>query len=324
MRERPSMRADFVVLGATGNTGASIAQNLVRRGFDVALAGRDPRRLTELAEQLGACATVAIDLADRDSLRIAAAAGRVLVNTVGPFARLAPAVLHACLETATSHVDIGDERAAVRAVFDLDEPARARGVTLVTGAGFGLVSTEAPLLTLLADEPDPTRVIVAAAAQNARQTEGVRITATETMADGATTYVGGELVRGPFGQNGTVLTFGGRAHQVLPAPVGDLEAARRISGARDVTAYIALGGEGAGAGPDFRSFGYAEITGADGATRAAVLSTGEGVAFGVHVAAETAARLLGGEKRPGAWTPAHLFGTDLATSAPDTRIEMGS
>ena len=63
---------------------------------------------------------------------------------------------------------------------------------------------------------------------------------------------------------------------------------------------------------------------ADGTTRAAVLSTGESVAFGVHVAAETATRLLGGAHRPGAWTPAHLLGTDVATSAPGTRIEMGS
>ena len=318
------MPADFVVLGATGSTGAGIAENLAGRGFDVTLAGRDPRRLAEVAERLGGCATVAIDIADRDSLRSAAKAGRVVVNTVGPFARLAPAVLDACLDTATSYVDIGNERAAVRAVFDLDEPARARGVTLVTGAGFGQVSTEAPLLTLLADEPDATRVVVAAAAQSANQTEGVRTTMTETVADGATTYVGGELVRAPFGQNGTVLTFGGRTHKVLPAPLGDLEAARRISGAMNVTAYVALGGEGVVGGSDFQSFGYAEVTGADGTTRTAVLSTGEGVAFGVHVAAEAAARLLDGAHRPGAWTPAHLLGTDIATSAPDTRIERGS
>jgi saccharopine dehydrogenase (NAD+, L-lysine-forming) len=316
------MPTDFVVLGATGNTGTYITENLVRRGFSVTLAGRDPRRLTELAQRLGGRATTVVDIADRDSLHVAATAGRVLVNTVGPFARLAPAVLAACLDTGTSYVDIGNERAAVRAVFDLDEAARARGVTLVTGAGFGQVSTEAPLVTLLAYEPNPTRVIVAAAAETARQTEGVRTTVAETIADGATTYVGGELVRGPLGQNATVLTFGGRTHQVLPAPMGDLEAARRISGAMNVTAYITPPGEAAG--PNHQSFGYAEITGADGTTRTAVLSTGEGVAFGVHVAAETATRLLGSARRPGAWTPIHLLGTDVATSAPDTRIEIGS
>lgn len=314
------MGTDFVVLGATGNTGSGIAETLVRRGFGVTLAGRDPDRLTALAQRLDSPA-LGVDLADPGSLRAAAEAGQVLINTVGPFARLAPAVIQACLEARTSYVDISNERAAVRAVFDLDQAARDRGMTLVTGAGFGQAATEAPLLALLRSEPRPTRVIVAAAAESARETEGVRTTVAEAMADGATTYVGGELVRGPFGQNGTVLSFGGRDHQVLAAPVGDLEAAHRISGAGDVTAYLALGGKSEGTG---ESFGYAEITGPDGATHTAVLSTGEGVAFGIHVAAETAIRLRGGAGRPGAWTPLHLLGTDVASGAPDTMLTLQS
>jgi len=318
------MPTDFVVLGATGNTGSAIAETLARRGFGVTLAGRDAGRSADVATRLGHqnVDVLTVDTADPDSLSVAAKAGRVLVNTVGPFARLAPAVIAACLAARTSYVDIGNERAAVRAVLDLDETARERGVVLVTGAGFGQASTEAPLLALLRAQPRPVRVIVAAAAANARQTEGVRTTTTETMADGATTYVGGQLVRVPFGRNGRTLTFGGRTHQVLPAPLGDLEAARRITGAGDVTAYIALGGETAGSTVDRHSFGYAEITGADGTTSAAVLCTGEGVAFGVHVAAETAVRLLGGTGRPGAWTPVHLFGADVATGAAGTTIEI--
>ena len=41
------------------------------------------------------------------------------------------------------------------------------------------------------------------------------------------------------GSGATVLTFGGAQRRMLPGPVGDLEAARRASGAADVVAYIA-------------------------------------------------------------------------------------
>jgi saccharopine dehydrogenase (NAD+, L-lysine-forming) len=205
----------------------------------------------------------------------------------------------------------------VRAVLDRDDEARARDVALVTGAGFGLVATESLVLSLLANGIRPASVVVAAAASSAHDTLGVRTTVAETMADGATTYVGGELVRAPIGQGATTLTFGGVTRPVVPVPVGDLEAARHLTGAPDVIAYTAPCDPS-----QERSFAYAAITDPDGVRHTAELATGEGFAFTAAIAAETAIRLLG-DAKPGAWTPSHLLGLGLAAEAPDTTIHIG-
>ncbi|MCC9307290.1 SDR family NAD(P)-dependent oxidoreductase [Kitasatospora sp. RB6PN24] len=316
-----TMRNDFVVLGASGTTGTLIADHLVRQGARVALAGRDAARLGEAAARLDsdAVSVLAVDLADPDSLAAMAAAGRVLVNTVGPFARLAPPVMAACLAAGTPYLDLANERAAVRAVLDRDAEARRRGVALVTGAGFGPAATEALVLALLEPGIRAARVVVASAAGSAYDTEGVRSTVAAAAAEGATTYRAGELVRAPLGNGATTLVFGGAPRTVIPVPVGDLEAARQASGAPDITAYAVPRGAGE---PDGRSYGYAEINDVDGRRHTAELRTGEGFAFTAALAAATATRLLDAPA-PGAWTAARLLGAEQIAALPGTGIELG-
>ncbi|MDF3294282.1 saccharopine dehydrogenase NADP-binding domain-containing protein [Streptomyces silvisoli] len=315
------MRSDFVVLGASGTTGGLIAGHLVRRGANVVLAGRDARRLGETAARLGSgtVSTVTVDLTDPDSLAAAVGAGRVLVNTVGPFARLAPPVVTACLDAGTAYLDLANERTAVRALLERDTEARKRGVALVTGAGFGPAATEALVLAILGRGVRPAAVAVASAATSAYDTEGVRSTVTEAVAEGATLYRAGELVHTPLGEGATTLTFGGAARTVIPVPVGDLEAARQASGAPDITAYAVPRGTGE---PEDRSYGYAEITDEEGRSHVAELSTGEGFAFTAALAVETATRLLDAPVA-GAWTAARLLGPELVASLPGTTIELG-
>ncbi|MEU7096530.1 saccharopine dehydrogenase NADP-binding domain-containing protein [Kitasatospora aureofaciens] len=315
------MRSDFVVLGASGTTGGLITEELVRRGRRVVLAGRNAARLARTAARFeaGAVSVLAVDLADPASLIAAAGAGRVLVNTVGPFARLAPPVVAACLDTGTAYLDLANERAAVRALLDRDAEARERDATLVTGAGFGPAATEALVLALLGTGVGATAVKVATAPHSAHDTDGVRGTVAEAMAEGATRYRAGELVRAPLGEGATTLTFGGAARTVIPVPVGDLEAAREASGAPEVTAYAVPRGAGT---DDGRSHAYAELTDADGRVHTAQLSTGEGFAFTTAVAVATATRLLDGPP-PGAWTAARLLGAEPIASLPGTTIQLG-
>src|SRR3954471_15245533 len=113
-----TMPTDITILGATGTTGQLTAQPTPRGGASVTLAGRDQDRLDAARDRfagLPVAGTLPVDLADPASLRALAATGRVLVNTVGPFARLAPAVLDACLHAGTGYVDLANERAAVSA-----------------------------------------------------------------------------------------------------------------------------------------------------------------------------------------------------------------
>jgi short subunit dehydrogenase-like uncharacterized protein len=308
--------SDVLLLGAAGSSGRLIAAQLATRGLSVRLAGRRRGPLEDLAQALAADGAMmevrTADVTDVASLAKAITGVRVVVSTIGPFARLAAPVIDACLAARASYVDIANEWSAVRDLLDRDDDARAREVVLVTGAGFGPAATETLVLRLIGQAcMVPARVRVAAAARVTRLGEGVRQTIEESASQGAITYRDGQVVREPLGSGATVLTFGGVDRRMLPGPVGDLEAARRASGAPDVVAYIADPGAPI-SGTD--SCAWAEVTASDGNRAVAELTTGEGLRATAAIAAETAVRIVAGAA-PGAWTAGRLLGPAVVTAA---------
>src|SRR5215472_14918594 len=159
------MASDVLLLGAAGNSGRPIAAELAARRLSVRLAGRRQGPLEDLARALAADGATAdvrtVDVADAASLAGAIAGVGVVLSTIGPFARQAGPVIDACLAAAVPYVDIANEWPAVRGLLDRDERARARGIALVTGAGFGPAATETLVLRLveqMGGVPDLVRV----------------------------------------------------------------------------------------------------------------------------------------------------------------------
>jgi short subunit dehydrogenase-like uncharacterized protein len=307
---------DVLLLGAAGSSGRLVARELADRGLSIRLAGRRLEPLAELAGELAASGatvdSVMVDVTDSEKLRAIAARARMVVTTVGPFVRYAAPVLDACLSVQVCYLDIANELMAVREVLGRDADARARGVTAVTGAGFGPGGTESLVLGLveeLGEIPDVVRVATAPA--NSHVSTGVRETITALLPFGAITYVEGALVRAPFGTGATVLNFGGAQRSMLPVPAGDLEVARWASQARNVSAYFSdpsqrVDGNGL-------SYAYAEVVAASGRRLAAQARVDDGVRAGAAFAAEVARRVLSGAAT-GSWTPGRLFGKELFRS----------
>ena len=316
--------SDVLLLGAAGNSGRLIAAELADRGLSVRLAGRRRGPLEDLARALaanGAATDVrTVDARDAASLAEAIAGVGVVLSTIGPFTRQAGPVIDACLAAKLSYVDIANEWPAVRGLLDRDEQARAHAVTLVTGAGFGPAATETLVLRLVEQVGGvPDFVRVAAAAGVTRQSESVRQTIQESLAQGvAITYRDGQVVREALGSGATVLTFGGAQRHMLPGPVGDLETARLASGAANVVAYIA---NPAAHSTGADSYTWAEVTGPGGQTATAELHTDEGVRATAAIAAETTQRVLAGVE-PGAWTVGQLFGAALVTDATSSHVTV--
>ena len=316
--------SDVLLLGAAGNSGRLIAAELAARGLSVRLAGRRRSPLEDLARALaadGATTDVRIvDVSDAAALAEAIAGVGMVLSTIGPFARQAGPVIDACLAAGVSYVDIANEWGAVRGLLDRDEQARAHAVTLVTGAGFGPAATETLVLRLVGQMgAAPDRVRVAAAAAVTRRSDGVLQTIKESLSQGvAVTYRDDQVVQEALGSGAAVLTFGGAQRQMLPGPVGDLEAARLASGAANVVAYIA---DPAAPGSGTGSCTWAEVVAPGGRSAVAELVTGEGVRATAAIAAETARRVLAGAK-PGAWTPGQLFGAALVTDATGAQVTV--
>jgi short subunit dehydrogenase-like uncharacterized protein len=131
------------ILGATGVTGkqavAYMRERAPQLGVRWAMAGRDPARLEAMVADWPEDARpelVRADVADADSLRALAERVRVVINFAGPFARLAPPVIAACVEAETHYLDVSGELDFVaRMIDEHHERERERGVRVVQVAG---------------------------------------------------------------------------------------------------------------------------------------------------------------------------------------------
>jgi short subunit dehydrogenase-like uncharacterized protein len=135
---------DIVLFGATGFTGGLTAGYLAGHrppGLRLALAGRDPRRLADLAGRLGGDIAVATaDVTDPDSLARLAASTRVLATTVGPYLRHGEPLVAACARAGTDYLDLtGEPEFVDRMYLRHHETALASGARLVHSCGFDSV-----------------------------------------------------------------------------------------------------------------------------------------------------------------------------------------
>jgi len=167
---------DLVVYGATGFVGRLLAAYLADHapsGIRIALAGRSRARGEEVRAGLPAAAhgwpVVEADSGNPSSLADLATATRVLVTTVGPYARYGLPVIEACARAGTHYADLTGEVLFVREAIDrYDAPARESGARIVHSCGFDSVPSD--LATLLLAER--------AAADGAGSLGDVRLVAT--------------------------------------------------------------------------------------------------------------------------------------------------
>src|SRR5438477_11917667 len=120
-----------------GSPGRLIPKEPLRRGNRPVLAGRDPKRLRQLAGEPG-LPYVAIRLDDGPELRAQLSRHSLVLNAAGPFTETGRPIIEASLATRTPYLDVAGEIRHLRFVADLDRRARDAGGALLTGAGFGV------------------------------------------------------------------------------------------------------------------------------------------------------------------------------------------
>ena len=320
-------------------------------GLDLVLAGRDPARLHSLAAELGH-ADIASGSLDSLLSQLRDAAPAVVVNTIGPFARTTGQVIQAC-PPGTHYVDLANEIPAVQHALDQHEKAVDAGSTIVTGAGFGVLATEALVVKMCELWPAPTTVRVDAIPSIAVE-DGVIGSALagsilDGLPEGGRKVEGGQLVRsGVAGQRQRLITPNGDTVTTAALPTGDLVAAWRASNARTVVSATNMIPSGpvvsllipvvslmsrvsvlrrfavdrlakvhmeAREMPREYSWGHCAMQWSDGTRREGWLRLGDAQLFTTAATAEIARRLSTGEIPSGAYTPAALFGAQLAETA---------
>src|SRR4051812_8846335 len=126
----------IAIYGANGHTGRLVATELLSRGQEIVLAGRNDAALRAMADELG-CRAATVPLENRASLRELAEGADVLVHCAGPFSATGEPVASAAAEAGCHYIDHAVEPLHVKRLFDTYQaPARRTGTTMIPALSF--------------------------------------------------------------------------------------------------------------------------------------------------------------------------------------------
>ena len=124
----PDRTYDIVVYGVTGFVGRLTAKYLAEHApaeTRIALAGRSTARVQATQKELGPKAAqwsvIEADATDITSVEAMARSTRVVITTVGPYAKYGLALATACAEAGTDYVDLTGEVLFARASIDANQ-----------------------------------------------------------------------------------------------------------------------------------------------------------------------------------------------------------
>lgn len=150
---------DLVLFGATGFTGALVAEYLAGRAppsLRWALAGRSREKLEAVRQSLGMAQPrlaelplLVADSHDRASLDRVAQDAHVVCTTVGPYALHGAELVAACVDAGTHYCDLTGEVQFIRRMIDAHhERAQQTGARVVHCAGFDSIPSDLGCLLL--------------------------------------------------------------------------------------------------------------------------------------------------------------------------------
>ncbi|QRK06441.1 saccharopine dehydrogenase NADP-binding domain-containing protein [Archangium violaceum] len=160
MPKTANVEFDIILWGATGFTGRLVAEYLARtqdaHRARWALAGRDRARLEQVRASLAAkhpaCASLPLvlgDAKDPASLDALVARTRVVITTVGPYARHGDELVAACARSGTDYCDLTGEVQWMRRTIDAHHArARETGARIVHTCGFDSIPSDLGVLVI--------------------------------------------------------------------------------------------------------------------------------------------------------------------------------
>ena len=150
------MKTKILVYGVLGYTGNLFLERALDRSLPIVLGARE-KELEGAAERLGLEYRV-FEISDAPGIAAHLSDIRAVVNLASISFGVNRHLIDACLQTGTHYVDLAAECPDMLGILELHDAASSRGVMLMPGAGFNLVTTDiagAIASKLLAD---PTRL----------------------------------------------------------------------------------------------------------------------------------------------------------------------
>jgi short subunit dehydrogenase-like uncharacterized protein len=339
----------FLLYGATGYTGALIAEAASARGLRPILAGRNAAALQALGARLD-LPWRAVELDDAAGLDNALEDIVAVLHCAGPFARTARPMVDACLRTRRHYLDITGEFPVFESLQARSAEAAQRGVMLLPGVGFDVVPSDCLLTHVRRRLPTTTQLRLTIVFRG-RMSHGTTTTMLEHF--GGTSFVRrrGALIEVPLARKIRVVEIDGRPRTTVLFPWGDLSTAFHSTGVGDIEVWFAFppgqirllrlagltaplwrlpfvrrllqaGVQRGGPSATERARGQctliAEAENDAGEVVRSQLQTPEGYAHTVDTALLCMQRVLGGLHPAGYQTPASAYGPDLVLEAGGT------
>jgi hypothetical protein len=167
----------ITVFGAYGHTGRFVVSELLKRGWNPILSGRDAAKLEAMAGMLPGSEVRMAVVDNPASLYHALSGAAAVINCAGPFLDTAGPVIDAALRAGIHYLDLAAEQAAVLSVFErFADAACHAGIVVVPAMAFygglgDLLATAAMGNWDHADE-----IIIAIALDSWKPTRGTRVT----------------------------------------------------------------------------------------------------------------------------------------------------
>lgn len=217
----------ILLLGATGDMGRRAALDL-SRAPDVehlTLAGRSLAKCEALAKQIGGKARPeAIDVNDGRRLVELMQGHDVVAGAVGPYYLYEVPLARAAIEAGKPYVSICDDYDAAQGVLELDAAAKARGVTILTGAGWtpGITNVAVKKAVSLLDRADEAHIAWAASASDSSG-YAVMFHMLHILTGRVPSFLDGKAVDVPAGSGTVTVDFGPPMGRVQVYHVGHPE-----------------------------------------------------------------------------------------------------
>lgn len=131
--------AKVVVLGGCGAVGSVAVETLAGQDIisEVVVADHAEEKARQLAGRIASPKVSAafVDAFEPETIRRAIRGAEVVLNCIGPFYSTVKPILTAVVDAGINYVDICDDVDVTLEILDMDDQARARGVTALIGMG---------------------------------------------------------------------------------------------------------------------------------------------------------------------------------------------
>lgn len=228
----------WMIYGAYGYTGRRIAVEARALGHRPILAGRDPRRLAELAGELG-CEVRVFDLESLENVARHIADCMLVLNCAGPFSRTALPLVRACLHSGSHYLDITGEIDVIEALAGYHQEALCRGVGVIPAVGFDVVPTDAIAVALKKALPG-AETLQLAFTSTGSLSPGTARTMWEVVRDGGRIRRKGRLRRVPLAWKSRRISFPHGKRWAALVPWGDVASAWYSTGIPNIEVYLAM------------------------------------------------------------------------------------